>query len=531
MNKTERIYLYLSTFLITFSLLVMFSCNPAFSFEPERPNYTLNGYLRTWVSLNLDDPPEVSGGRYDISMLRGSLLLDFEGWLENVMFKAVGRFDGEIRTGYLKRLEDSIEERNDFFSSVLGKKIQGPGHDIMRQYNNSELREAYIELPFSDFLRFRLGKQQVAWGQPGFFRAFDMVHGYDYRWRAFLELEKEELRKPLFMANTMIQVHKLNGMLQILFRPGWDKNDAVGDRYSVEGGRWQAQPARGMDYLSLLKYDYTHPDGDVNDPTYGIRWTGRLNSLEYSFAYLKTCNDKFVINSRFNPCRKMPKGELGDFIHPEVDHIGMTLNKYFKVIDSVLGAEVVYTFDKPFNYGSNYTPNIPTLLGPIPLNLPGFEGIIKKDVITAILRIDKNLNTSELLGTSGPAFFTLQIYDHWIQNFSRSDDIIHTATWGARIHEHSVMVGALVLLNFMNKSVNPMLAGCFDATYGGGVLIPSVDFIMGDNWRLKIEADLFFSNGEKRVTNPIQQDIETNTNFFGYFANNSQLMLRLTRQF
>ena len=108
MKKTERIYLYLSTFLITFSLLVMFRCNPAFSFEPERPNYTLNGYLRTWVSLNLDNPPEVSGGRYDISMLRGSLLLDFEVWLENVMFKAISRFDGEIRTRYLKRLEDSI---------------------------------------------------------------------------------------------------------------------------------------------------------------------------------------------------------------------------------------------------------------------------------------------------------------------------------------------------------------------------------------------------------------------------------------
>ena len=256
----------------------------------------------------------------------------------------------------------------------------------------------------------------------------------------------------------------------------------------------------------------------------GKKKVTKREAIAESRVYLKATSMSAIKS------KKIPKGEVGDFIYPEVDHIGMTLNKYFKVIDSVLGAEVVYTFDKPFNYGSNYTPIIP-LVGHIAFNLPGFEGIIKKDVITAILRIDKNLNTSELLGTSGPAFFTLQIYDHWIQNFSRSDDIIHTATWGARIHEHSVMVGALVLLNFMNKSVNPMLAGCFDATYGGGVLIPSVDFIMGDNWRLKIEADLFFPNGEKQVTNPIQQDIETHTNFFGYFANNSQLMLRLTRQF
>ena len=531
MKKRKRIYLYLLTFLITFPLIVICRFSPAFSFENERPKYTLNGYLRTWISLNLDDPPEVSGGRYDISMLRGSLLLDFELWLENVMFKAISRFDGEIRTRYLKRLEDSIEERNDFFSSVLGKKIQGPGNDIMRQYNKCDLREAYIELPFGNSLKFRLGKQQVAWGQPGLFRALDMIHGYDYRWRAFLEIEKEEVRKPLIMANTMIQVNQLSGMLQILFRPGWDKNYAIGDRYSVEGGRWEAQPSRGMDYLSLLKYDYNHPDGDVNDSTYGIRWTGRLNSLDYSFAYLKTYNDKFIINSAFNSYRKMPNGLLGDFVHPEIDLIGMTLNKYFQIIDSVLDVELVYTFDKPFNYGSNFTPNLPIPGGSIMLNLPGFEGIIKKKVITATLRLNKNLKTSELLGTSGPSYFSLQIYDNWIQNFSRSDDIIHTATWGARMHEHSVMLGAVLLLKFMNKSVNPMLIGCFDATYGGGCLIPSVDFVIGDNWRVKIEADLFFANGEKRVTNTIQQDIETHVSFFGYFANNSQLMLRLTRQF
>ena len=37
-------------------------------------------------------------------------------------------------------------------------------------------------------------------------------------------------------------------------------------------------------------------------------------------------------------------------------------------------------------------------------------------------------------------------------------------------------------------------------TKGGGFAIPAVEFVYGDDWRLKIEADLWFNDGDTKKT-------------------------------
>jgi hypothetical protein len=78
----------------------------------------------------------------------------------------------------------------------------------------------------------------------------------------------------------------------------------------------------------------------------------------------------------------------------------------------------------------------------------------------------------------------------------------------------------------MNGRVNPQLAGGYDTTYGGGFLIPSLSLAFGDKWRFNMEADLFFPKNSKGVG-----QVENSTHLFGYFANNNQLSIRLTRLF
>ncbi|MNE85812.1 hypothetical protein D3C80_1828520 [compost metagenome] len=63
---------------------------------------------------------------------------------------------------------------------------------------------------------------------------------------------------------------------------------------------------------------------------------------------------------------------------------------------------------------------------------------------------------------------------------------------------------------------------------GGGFLIPAVEFVIGDNWRLRAEAGLFFPAGN---SNDSAQDDSSSTRLFGYLDNHDQLVLRLTRQF
>jgi hypothetical protein len=394
----------------------------------------------------------------------------------------------------------------------------GPGSDMLDTYQRGELREFYVDMNPFDRLKLRIGKQQVVWGETDFFRAMDVVNGFDYRWRSFLERENEELRKPLILVNATIDVPEANGNLQILFRPGVDRDRDIGNTYDLSGGRWALQPNKGVDFLApgLLATNVHSAGADADDKTGGIRWSGVAGPVNYSLAYLKTFSNDPVVNSSFAPYRQTPKGQLGDFIYPKIDLAGITLSGYSAALDAVLSTELVYTRDAPYNVGSRFADGA----------LPGFGGIRRKNLVTSMFRIDKSLNLARFLGTSRPSFFSVQVFDKWIQGFERKDDLVELAGFGAPVREHTTIATAILGLNYNNDKVNPQLAVGADVSNGGGFAIPSVELVWGSNWRFVAEADVFFNRHEK-----LPGQVEQSTHLFGQFAHNNQLVLRLTRQF
>ncbi len=646
----KRLFNLFSYGIIFAALLLMagIPVNPvpdAQAYTVEDGSFRLTGYFRTWAAFNLEDVPETKKhDRWTCNMLRGSILVDAEGRTPGgVLIKGIARFDGEIKTSYLRRLESEIDDLSQQIMNIYQaggqpRYIEGDGHDLMDQYNNNEMREAYIEFNPIERVMVRFGKQQVVWGETDFFRAMDLVHGYDYRWRMFMEPENEELRKPLIILNTMIQVPELNGSLQLLFRPGWDQKEDIGNRFAVEAGRWLLQPYRGLDFTALLDYDYHYQYGDSRDRTYGARWTGQAGPVEYSFAFLRTYNPEFVINSTWFPYRgEKPTGIVGDFVHPLYNLIGFTANGYVPFMDAVLSTEIVYHMDKPFSSGSSRSA-YDALLGmtdaeadavagafaavgllpagttfkdiypdggywvhlkgpggaplrladgwdalvggpgtakglPVLLDLPGFGPQVHKDMLTTMFRIDKSLYFLPFLQTCEAPFASIQIFDDWIQNFDDDDQIVYSSPFGCKRKEHTTLLTAVISFQYRNKSVNPFLAGGIDLTNGGGFFFPSCEFTMGNHWRLRLEADLFFSNGKKDMNrlkpfgqnnilgdalvnpgippvlnaldpgsvtgntisevgwNNIQSDHEQNAGFFGYFDHADQFMIRLTYLF
>jgi len=127
-----------------------------------------------------------------------------------------------------------------------------------------------VAFDLGERLGFTVGRQQVVWGESDFFQAMDIVQGYDFRWRAFLEPENEDTRRPLAMINGQIKVPELNGTMQLLLRPGgWGRDHDIGSLYDTFGGRWAPQKDRGTDIPAFLRYNYRHSDGDVEDTTWG----------------------------------------------------------------------------------------------------------------------------------------------------------------------------------------------------------------------------------------------------------------------
>lgn len=515
---------------------------PGYAYEYSEGDNSIKvgGWLRNWTGFNLDKVPgsQMKTLWWDPSMVRNELLLDMDAKTGDVGWKFIGRYDREVKTDYLSRL-NSINTANSPNGMV------GSGHDWMNQYNTTQFldaaREFYSTFDVGDRFNFRLGKQQIVWGESDFFHAMDIISGFDYRQRLFFE-NNEEYRKPLIMAKTNISVPELDGNLDLFIRPSLDPGNAIGNSYAIEGGRWAVSPYQGVDFTSFTHYNYHVAGANKDDPTYGARWKGDWNEIGYSLAYMRTFNPDPVMNpSRMNSTlsafgvsnTKQWGGSdssqiLGDWIYPEIHAFGGTANYYFAPLDTVVNIESVFVPNKPYNFGQ------------LRSSLPGWGGIKEKDTEVAMLRLDKNVHmTQDFLGTNRPSLSSFQIFDTWLLNYSAADQIVQFASMGHPQHEHTTMLTYFIVLNYFGDTVNPSFVVGTDATNGGGFLIPAVDLVIGDNWRLKFEADLFWDNHSKGATSYSSTGVKANplgisenqAGLFGWFHGDDQFVARITRQF
>lgn len=481
-------------------------------------SFHLGGYARGWTSMNLENQPELEkvgkSSRNKLSMVRGSFLLDADATTGPVKWKAIGRFDREYKTDYLRDLED--------LRATNGTAVGGESNNILDNYNAEELREFWAEFPIGERTTVKVGKQQLVWGESDFFHALDLVNGYDLSWRLFFEGENEEWRKPMIMVSTKIRVPEANGMLAGFVRPGLDRCKDIGNTYDIQGGRWFFQPYRGFDLTAVTDKDCDHPSGDYKDVTGGVRWSGEFAGLNYSFAWLRTFAADPVANSAFAPYKKAPSGAFFDLIHPKITVTGATVSGYSDFLDTVLSAEVAYTRDQPFNIGTGSLAE-PTVPGNVGL---GLGGVKLKNTVTAMLRADKNLNLQGIFGTSRPSFSSIQLFDTYVMDFDKGDDLVRLFAYGTQLTRHNTLLTAFTTLNYRNDTINPGLAVGFDLSHGGGFAIPSVSFVLDDHWTAKAEADIFWASHSNKT-----QFSNEPSQLFGYFDKASQLVLRLTRQF
>ena len=358
--------------------------------------FEYSGYIREHLSVNLQDNDQFEpkgspggnpvtfmgdefGGQGEFSMIRHSGKLEASADFGPFQIAGVGRIARETRTSYERGLQDaskaipayvttrSLRWRTALAFGAFGVTTNANGGPLMPgdavyanaglfgygggttddllldDYDSTELRELYVTFDLGERTHFKLGKQQVVWGETDFFRAMDIIHGYDLRWRSFLELENEELRKPLNLANVTIDVPELAGALQLIYRPGWDGADDVGDDGPINGGRWAPAPWTGAGVTSSLigPINRHHKYGDEDDANYGFRWSGTFKQVGYSFAYYRGISSEGV--TTYNPILSPggsnwlwdpkdngigPNQRLVELLSPKVETYGFTFNAY-----------------------------------------------------------------------------------------------------------------------------------------------------------------------------------------------------------
>lgn len=464
----------------------------------------LSGYVRGWFAMNLQDHPELGAngqpidGKGDLSMARLTTLLQLQTRLGRTNWVAIGRFSREAETGYLEDLEDA-------------SRAKGLPLHLLDRYNDDELREFYVDTDFGDRLHLRLGKQQVVWGETDFFQAMDVIHGYDNSIVQF-QAENEEWRKPLWLINLEYTVFEWDGAFQLLVRPGVDGGAAMGNTLDFFGGRWAAQPNKGANTLRTFPYNFDHDQGDEDNPSYGGRWVGNAGNISYSVNYYHTMQQEPILNFIANPYGDAPKNGVGEFIFPEVDIIGGTASG--PIWGGVWRSEVAFTPNKPYNYGFIGTP------------LAGAGGVIEKDTARMMIGYDRSLRGLSN-GVNTPPSLSLQLFDTWITDFDGDDQITDIT---AKKKEHSLIGTTIFNMNFRHDTVTPSIAILHDISYGGGLVIPALEYKPGVHWRFKGEAYIFYKSKDTCSTTPAGAGYGC-THTFGTFDNNNQLVARITYQF
>jgi hypothetical protein len=190
-------------------------------------------------------------------------------------------------------------------------RIQSEGRNALAFENT--LREAYVDFALSDApLSFRLGRQQVIWGESDQFRLMDIINPLDTTWHLQQE-EWDKIRIPLWLLKTIWDVGDVgpfsNAFMELVLNPG---DFQAGNKIQYLPAPWaipvpdptragQIQlaspdqpilltPVFDLNGTSVRQGNFTRSIAEAGEV--GVRWHSvsdipliNLQGLEYTFNY------------------------------------------------------------------------------------------------------------------------------------------------------------------------------------------------------------------------------------------------------
>jgi len=502
----------------TLTLLLTLSFIPSPASAMDVGPFKLTGYVRSYLSWNMEDVAEIAtDDSWKLSMNRQTLFLEAFGKVGPTRWTGRLRADQEFITDY----EDRLQASSNATCAFLGCGLV----DLADEYDGLDMRELFVDFSIGKRLDFRLGRQQVVWGETDFFHATDVIHGYDFRWRHFLVPENEDVRKPLILANVTLDVPELKGSLQGIVRPGLDREEWIGNSVPIFGGRWHNRSGKGGVFGGytappyFVKTSWSHPTGDRDNPHYGFRWTGvvgKNDDIDYSLMYYHGTggfmSDPILIATPPNNGSVAPVAFGGAFglelIYPETNTYGGTVSGYMPFIDSTYRLEAAWTNNRRFSNTTTFS-------------------MVTKDAWNFLAGIDANPRLQKYIGTSSQSLLTLQVFD-WYLNADQEQDRILNFVGAGSFDDHNMMGTMILTLPYMNDTLIGTFVGIVDLTHGGGLVIPSLEKHFGPHWRVKLEADISLGGNITKANGGFPGD---DASILGIFDKNSQLLLRTTYQF
>ncbi len=312
-----------------------------------------------------------------------------------------------------------------------------------------ELREFYVDAP-TDFAHFRIGKQQIVWGQSDGLKVLDVVNPQDFR--EFILDDFEDSRIPLWTFAAEVPVDDF--MAEFLWIPDQTYNDLpeADALYALTAQRFVPEAIPGF---TVVQQEPDRPDSVIADSDAGLRVLGMVDSWDVSLNYLYHYDDNPVLRRQVN-------GSVVT-ITPEYERthlLGGTFSNSFG--DFVVRGEVGYSFDRYF----------------LTDDLADDDGVDESDNLSTVIGLDWSGLDDTLISA--------QVFGDYLTN-----DIN-----GLVRDQFEATTSLLVRRSFLDEDLVAEVIWLQSINSGDGLVRPKVTYQVDDNIKVWAGADIFFGTSD-----------------------------------
>ena len=191
-------------------------------------------------------------------------------------------FIGRARFDILSNLGPE-EARPDNYGSINGSLVAG-------EHGELSIREWYIDTEIIGSY-WRIGKQQVVWGQADGLKVLDVINPQSYR--EFILDDFEDSRIPLWMFNVEIPVGNDNSLqLLWLFDLSYNEFAESGSTYQMTSPLLVPQLPEGF---PVSRFNQSKPSSTIKDSDFGLRYSMFYEGWDLTLNYLYHFHDSPVI--------------------------------------------------------------------------------------------------------------------------------------------------------------------------------------------------------------------------------------------
>ncbi len=372
-------------------------------------------------------------------------------------------FIGRIRLDTFEHL-GIADENTKSFSSINGSLSAN-------EHSSFSIREWYIDTEIAGGF-WRVGKQQVVWGQADGLKVLDVINPQSYR--EFILDDFDDSRIPLWMLNVEIPVGD-DDSLQLLWIPDLSYNE-----YAISGNVYQMSSPLLIPKLpvgfKLDSINQSKPSSVIKDSDLGVRYSKFYQGWDLTFNYFyhyldAPVNYQFIEQNIVSIDAKYERSHL----------IGGAASKAFG--DFTLRTELGYSSDS-FHLVENDAANYQTKKG-----------------------IHQSADISSVIGLDYQGLTDIFISVQWFQSYLTKNEV------GLIRPRHDNTFSLMYNQSFANEVWTFEALLLHGQDHGDGSIQGKLSYMLESNIKLWLGTDIFYGNksglfGQFQATDRVNMGFE-----------------------